>query len=271
MAEAKWPEPENIHLPQTGVDSHAHLDSGKLWPDFISVLQRGKQAGLCRIGQVFLNHAAYVEKIEIMAAHQELFFMLGVHPSDGHLAAPDEWDNLASDFSTDNRLCAVGEIGLDFYWKDCPRELQVAIFRLQLRMARAHDRAVVIHSREAFIETIEILDEEGWIGGPLLWHCFGGGKNQAMEIIRRGWYISIPGPVTYPANSVLREAVAEVPADRIMIETDCPYLSPQQWRGKRNEPALSVFTAQAVAQARGMDTSELWTLCGCNSLRFFGL
>ena len=271
MAETKWPEPENMSLPQTGVDSHAHLDSDKLWPDFTAVLQRAGQAGLQRIGQVFLNHAAYLDKIEMMAEHPELFFLLGIHPSDGHLAAPDEWDSLARDFSTDNRLRAVGEIGLDFYWKDCPRELQDGIFRLQLRMARTQDRPVVIHSRDAFTETINILDAEGWLGGPLLWHCFGGNKEQAAEIIKRGWHISIPGAVTYPANSALREAVAEIPIDRLMVETDCPYLSPQQWRGRRNEPALSVFTAQAVAQAKGMDTVELWTLCGHTALRFFGL
>lgn len=266
--------PAGLGLPRTGVDSHAHLDSDELWPDFDDVLARAAAAGVARIGQVFLGHAAYAARREVMAARPELFFILGVHPSDG-LALDGreeaEWEALAEAFRRDERLRAVGEIGLDYHWPDCPPAVQHRIFRAQLRLARALDRPVVIHSRDAFADTLAVLDEEGFAGRPLLWHCFGGDAAAAATILGRGWHISVPGPVTYPANAALREAVRIIPADRLLLETDCPYLAPKPWRGTRNEPALSVFTADAVAFERGEDPAELWTRCGRNALRFFGL
>ena len=268
------PLPASLGLPRTGVDSHAHLDSEELWPDFEGVLERAADAGVARIGQVFLGHAAYLARREVMAARPELFFILGVHPSDGLTLdgrEADEWRAMAGDFQSDDRLRAVGEIGLDYHWPDCPPEVQNRIFRAQLRLARELDRPVVVHSRDAFADTLPVLDEEGFVGRPLLWHCFGGDAAAAGAVLERGWHISVPGPVTYPANSALREAVRLIPADRLLLETDCPYLAPKPWRGTRNEPALSVFTADAVAFERGEDPAELWTRCGRNALRFFGL
>lgn len=271
MAHKKSIDPETLHLPRLGVDCHAHLDSARLWPDFEAVLGRASLAGVARIGQVFLGHSAYKDKREIMGARPELFFIVGVHPSDGHEVDASEWPALREDFRADDKIRAVGEIGLDFYWKDCPPEVQDRIFREQLRMAKEVDRPVVIHSRDAFAETMTVLDEEGFAARPLLWHCFGGDAAMAGEIVRRGWHISVPGPVTFPANQALRDAVKVIPDDRLLVETDCPYLAPEPWRGKRNEPALSVFTAQAVAGEKGMPTEELWALCGQNAERFFGL
>lgn len=265
------PLPESLGLPRLGVDSHAHLDSEELWPDFDGVLERAAAAGVARIGQVFLGHAAYRDKRAVMGVRPELFFILGVHPSDGLKAREGEWDALREDFCADSRLRAVGEIGLDYHWSDCPADVQQRIFREQLRLAKDVERPVVIHSRDAFEDTLTILDGEGFAGRPLLWHCFGGDAAMASAVLERGWYLSVPGPVTYPANAALREAVRLTPDDRLLLETDCPYLAPRPWRGKTNEPALSVFTAEAVAREKGMTPAELWTLCGRNALRFFGL
>lgn len=263
-------DPESLNLPKCGVDSHAHLDSKALLPDVEGVLERAARAGVARIGQVFLSHAAYLAGRDLLA-RPEIFFLLGIHPSDGHLVDDNEWAALREDFLGDARLRAVGEIGLDYYWKDCPRDVQDRVFRIQLGLARELDMPVVIHSRDAFAETLAVLDEEGFAGRPLLWHCFGGDAAMAETLVRRGWHISIPGPVTYPANQALRDALPLIPEDRLLLETDCPYLSPQPRRGKRNEPAFSAFTARAVAEARGMPLPELWALCGRNAGRFFGL
>ncbi|MCH5277416.1 MAG: TatD family hydrolase [Desulfovibrionaceae bacterium] len=271
---ASRPLPESLGLPRTGVDSHAHLDSEELWPDFEGVLTRAARAGVARIGQVFLGHAAYAARREHMGARPELFFILGVHPSDGlelRGREAEEWKALALDFEADPRLRAVGEIGLDYHWPDCPPETQKRIFRAQLGLARELDRPVVIHSRDAFADTLDILDDEGFAGRPLLWHCFGGDSAAAGAILERGWHISVPGPVSYPANSALREALRRIPAGRLLLETDCPYLAPVPWRGTRNEPALAAFTAQVLAAERGEDPAGLWTRCGRNALRFFGL
>lgn len=271
------PQPSIFGLPQTGVDSHAHLDSKPLWPDLEKVLSRAADAGLAHIGQVFLSHAAYTaidemeQRASTIAKGPRLFYLLGIHPTDGVDVDDSEWNLLRKDFQSDTRLRAVGEIGLDFYWKDCPRDVQERIFRLQLALAKEVQKPVVIHSRDAFVETIAILDEEGFREWPLLWHCFGGDTRAAEEILSRGWHISIPGPVTYAANQTLRNALPAIPINRLLLETDCPYLSPLPWRGHVNEPALSAFTAQTVAEAKGMELAELWTLCGKNAELFFGL
>jgi len=270
--------PESLNLPRTGVDSHAHLDSSPLWADLEGVLTRAAASGVARIGQIFLTHEVYARTAPLMSARAaavpdapDLFFILGVHPTDGLKVGEQEWALLAEDFRSDPRLRAVGEIGLDYHWPDCPQDVQYRVFRVQLRLALEMDLPVVIHCRDAFTDTLTILEEEGFTGRPLLWHCFGGDTPMAETILEHGWHISIPGPVTYSANQAMREAVRLIPADRLHLETDCPYLAPQPWRGKPNEPAYTVFTAEAVARERGMPTEELWTLCGHNTARFFGL
>ena len=168
---------------------------------------------------------------------------------------------------------AVVEIGLDNHYEEgySPSALQVPWFRRQLRLAKELDRPVVIHSRDAWDETFAILDEENMQGRPLLWHCFGGDAARARQIVERGWHIAFGGASTFKANAFVREALHEVPLDRLHLETDCPYLAPQPWRGKTNEPALTVFTAECLAGELGMSTEELWTLTGENTRRFFGM
>lgn len=270
MSNQSLPLPE-FQLPCTGADSHAHLDSAKLWPDFEQIIAHARQVGLSRIGQIFLSSAAYEQYIDKMAACPELFFILGIHPTDGHLIDQFELGRMRQILAADQRIKAIGEIGLDFYWKDCPHALQTDLFIHQLRLAKQINKPVVIHCRDAFEETLAILDQEDFAGRPLLWHCFGGTRQEAAMLIERDWHISIPGPVTYPANQELREAVKLIPPTRIMVETDAPYLAPQPVRGKRNEPAFCAYTAQTVAQARNVSFSEFWTQCGRNAELFFGL
>lgn len=196
---------------------------------------------------------------------------LGVHPEEAGSFTGADLRDLAAAFRGDDRLRAVGEIGLDFHHNEAPAPVQEEVFRLQLNLARELDLPVVIHSRDAAADTLRIMEAEGFAGRAALWHCFSGDAvAHAERIMANGWHVSIPGPVTYPANQALREAVATLPADRLLIETDCPYLAPVPWRGKRNEPALAAFTAAAVAVARNMDPAELWTLCGATMRRFFG-
>ena len=180
-------------------------------------------------------------------------------------------EHMRQAFAEEPRLRAVGEIGLDFYWDDCPKELQYQAFQQQLDLARELAKPVVIHCRNAEEEALALLEARSFADYPLLWHCFGGAPALARRIVRNGWHLSIPGPVSYPANAALREAVAVIPDDRLLLETDSPYLSPVPWRGKRNEPAFTVFTVRQMAEARGVSPEELWQLCGDNARRFFGL
>ncbi|MDR3362768.1 MAG: TatD family hydrolase [Desulfovibrio sp.] len=264
-------DPLRRKLPPGGVDSHAHLDGPEFDSDREDVLARAKAAGIARIGNVFLGPEDFAARKGRFDAHPEVFFLLGVHPCDGQRCTPQALADIRAAFAAEPRLRAVGETGLDYHWKDCPRETQISAFTAQLNLARDMGKPVALHCRDAEKDVLVILESEGFAGYPLLWHCFGGDIPLARRILDKGWQLSLPGPVTYPANDDLRRAAAFIPADRLLLETDCPYLSPVPWRGSRNEPALSVFTARAVAQARGEDPEKLWLTCGDNARRFFNL
>lgn len=262
--------PQALGLPPGGADAHAHLDS--LSEDLAAVMERAEQAGISFIGQVFLGPAAYRAHREAMRHYPGLFFLLGIHPCDALECTGDVLEDMRAAFQADARLRSVGEIGLDFYWKDCPHPIQEEAFRLQLALARELSLPVVIHSRDAAADSLRILEAEGFVGRPVLWHCFSGDAVPYLDrILANGWHVSIPGPVTYPANQALRDAVTRVPLERLHVETDCPYLAPLPWRGKSNEPAFVVFTAAAVAEARSMPVAEFWAACGRNTAHFFGV
>lgn len=263
--------PESLGMPLTGVDTHAHIDLRHFGEDVETVLERAERAGVANIGNVFLGVAAWEAGKQRFAEHPGVFFLLGIHPTDATRYTPEERAGMAGAFASDTRLKAVGEIGLDFYWKDCPKEVQIPAFIDQLHFARDRKLPVVIHSRDAFEETLDILRDQGFYGYPVLWHCFGGDIAQVRRLVEAGWHISVPGPVTFPSNGALREAVAAIPADKLLVETDCPYLSPLPYRGKRNEPAYAVFTAAKIAEVLGEEPAALWTRCGDNARRFFNV
>jgi TatD DNase family protein len=261
--------PEALGLAPVGADSHAHLDGRDF--DVDGVLSRALACGVRTVGNVFLGPAAYLEGRGLFDRHPGVFFLLGVHPHDAAKMTEGDLNLMRQAFSADGRLRAVGEIGLDYYYDFSPREDQQRWFRRQLSLARELGQRVVIHCRDAEDDCLAILDSMGFGGHPLLWHCFGLGPDWARLITERGWHISVPGTVTYARSLELREAVRIIPADRLLLETDCPYLSPEPWRGKRNEPALLGFTAREIALLRGEDVQELWRRCGNNTREFFGL
>lgn len=271
------PPPTSFGLPRSGVESHAHLNGPKFVEDLEEVLTRAKNTGLAYIMQVFLSSTAWNSNIQRFSNHPEVYFMLGIHPTDvNDFENFDEElarirDIIEEDRAKARRIRALGEIGLDYYWKEVAPEVQQPAFRKQLALSRELDLPVVIHCRDAVEDTLTALEDEGFSGRPLLWHCFGGDVQMARRILDNGWHVSIPGPVSYPGNQALREAVAAIPAERMMMETDCPYLSPVPHRGKRNEPAFLAFTIQAMAEARGVSAAELWSSCGQTAIDFFGL
>lgn len=263
--------PESLNLPRVGVETHAHLDSKEFNADLEEVLERAKAAGIAAIGQVFLGPAAYQANRDLFIDRPEVFFLLGTHPNDADEHSEQALSDMAEAFASDSRLKAMGEVGLDFYWKRVPPEVQERALREQLALARERGLRVVVHSRDAFAETLAVLDDMGFRDRPVLWHCFGGDRAMAEEILSRGWLASIPGPVTYPKNVELAEAVAHMDMDRLVVETDCPYLTPEPWRGKRNEPALAVFTAARIAQLKGLAVEDVWRRMGRTAAGFFGL
>lgn len=265
------PSPLEAALPPGGADTHAHLDMEPFAADLPEVLERAFACGVSHIGNVFLGSEAYERGRRLFDAYPQVFFLIGIHPNEALDCTEGELARLKEIARADARVKAIGEIGLDFFWEDCPPETQHRAFRAQIALARGLDLPLVIHSRDATEATLAVLEEEKLDGYPLLWHCFGGDAALAELLIRQGRHISVPGPVGYPANNDLREACRRIPLDRLLLETDAPYLSPLEWRGKRNEPAFTVFTARRIALERNMDPAELWTACGVNARRFFGL
>ena len=274
------PLPQSLGLPFTGADSHAHLDDERLLPDLSGMLERAASSGVSLIVHMFLQHERYASNRDLilnaaaaLPKAPDICFVRGLHPEDVRTADEEEWEHLVDAVKNDPLIRAIGEIGLDYHYEEgySPSALQEPWFRRQLKLAKELDKPVVIHSREAWDRMFAILDEEDMPGRPLLWHCFGGDAARARQIMERGWHIAFGGASTFKANAEVREALHAVLPERLMLETDCPYLAPEPWRGKTNEPALAVFTAERLAQELSMSTEELWTLTGENTRRFFGM
>ncbi len=267
-----FPDTVAYNLPKTGCDSHAHL----IFPDSIGdldvILKRAEETGLSNIGQIFLSPERYYETRELFAPYPQVFFTIGIHPNDVLTKYKENTiDTLRTIVKEDSNMKAIGETGLDFFKNEVPPALQEQAFRDQLILAKECALPVVIHSRDAFSETVRILDDLDFSDYPLIWHCFCGIREQIDILNERGWYISVPGAITYPANKQEREDLKYIPADKLLIETDAPFLSPQGWRGKRNESCLVAVTAAKIAECREVPLATLWTQSGNNARKVFRL
>ncbi|MBG0791885.1 MAG: TatD family hydrolase [Desulfovibrionaceae bacterium] len=272
MSKSKRPEPESLGLPPGGVDSHAHLDLEDFDEDRDEIIRRATATGFSQIINVFLGPDAYERGRGLFDAHPQISFLMAVHPNDADQLTDEVLDRMRAHFKADPRLVGVGEIGLDYYWERVPHDVQKDAFVRQLLLARELDLPVVIHSRDANGDTLAVLLEQGFKDYPLLWHCFGAGMEFAEAVIQNGWHISIPGPVTFRKNNDdVQASVARIPFERLLIETDSPYLAPEPWRGKRNHPALAAFTARRIAEIKGRPLEDVWRITGDNARRFFGL
>lgn len=271
MSKKNIPLPETFGLPPVGVESHAHLDFPDFAEDLDDVLERARAAGVAWFGNIFLSPEAYRTHQPRLSTLPGMFFTLGIHPHEASTVTPDILADMAGLFRQDTGLRGLGEIGLDFYWDRSPRDVQVRAFRDQLALAKELEAPVIVHSREAEPETLATLEDMGFRDRPLLWHCFGQGQDLAEAILANGWHISIPGPVTFPKSTAPRQAIPHIPLSRMVLETDCPFLTPHPFRGKRNEPAYLCYTAQAVAGLRGQSVQEVWEACGATARAFFRL
>lgn len=258
------------------IDSHCHLAGTEFIDDLPAVVARGKAAGIERLLIILAaeDDGEIARAGRVLEAWPEACLAVGVHPHTAHRHAVDP-EGAAG--LVERRLAAlpsaraIGEIGLDYHYDFSPPEVQQAVFRAQLRLARARSLPVVLHVREAEDDTLRILGEEGAGDGLRgVFHCFTGDAHAASRAMATGFHLSIPGIVTFPKGEALRAAVATIPDDRLLIETDSPYLAPVPYRGKRNEPAFVARTFERVADIRGVDAASLAATLRENFDRLFG-
>lgn len=256
------------------IDSHCHLDPGVYGGDdgVDEVVARARAAGVDRMITIGSGYGFESAERAIAVARRHpgvVRAAVGLHPHDAKLATDDRLAELFA-LAASPEVLALGEMGLDFHYDSSPRDQQRSVFREQLRVARARGRPVIIHDRDSAGETLAILDEERAFESGVLYHCYTGDVAYMEAIVARGGYISIPGIVTFKNGETMRAVAARAPADRILLETDSPFLTPIPYRGRRNEPAYVSFVAAKVAEVRGEEPAALADRAARNTVRFFG-
>jgi TatD DNase family protein len=257
------------------IDSHAHIDGAEFDEDRDEVLRRARDAGVeivLNVGTGDPHSGAFERAINFGAQHQSIYTAIGTHPHDASKYDQAAEDRTKALLSEGERVVAWGEIGLDFHYDNSPREQQLEAFRKQLRAARELDLPVIIHTREAEDETISILREEyADAARKGVFHCFTGTTELAQRAVDLGFMVSFSGILTFKKAEDLRETARRVPLDRLLIETDCPYLAPIPYRGKRNEPAFVVEVAKCLADIRGTNLQRIRDATGRNFFDLFRL
>lgn len=262
-----------MEVPVDLIDSHAHVDVSDYDADRDAVLERAQAAGIGTL--LAIGNGPEPEKLAAAVRYAEqqkwIYASVGIHPHEARQATDAHYSELDR-LARHPRVIAWGEIGLDYHYDHSPREIQERVFRRQLEQARAAKLPIIVHCREAWPDCLKVLDEE-WRSSALggIFHCFAGTLEEARRGMEMGFLVSFAGNVTYPKAQNLRDVAREIPLDRLLVETDSPFLAPQRYRGKRNEPAYVAEVAQTIANVRNLPTDEVAGMTSGNFRRFFGL
>jgi TatD DNase family protein len=240
----------------TLVDSHCHLDDSKFDQDRELTIQRALAAGVDRLLAIGTGNGPpdLETAIRLADRYPFIYATVGVHPHDASKAGAGAWKRLES-LAAHPKVLAIGEIGLDYHYDFSPRPVQVEAFAAQLAIAKNAGKPLVIHTREAWDDTLHLL-RQSWQGGGIM-HCFTGDAAQARQALDLGFHLSFGGVITFPKAESVREAARLAPEDRVLVETDCPYLAPVPHRGQRNEPAFLVETVRRLAEVRGVTSGHI--------------
>ena len=239
------------------VDSHCHLDYPEFSEDFQGMLERASLAGISHMMTICTHVGNFAPVLKISQDHAHIFSTVGTHPHNVEKEPDISVDQLVA-LASDENVVGFGETGLDYFYEHSPRELQKRQFRIHIEAARKLDLPVIIHTRDAEEDTLAILEDEMAKGTfRALIHCFSASKEFAEKVLDLGLYISISGIVTFKKADDLRDAVKDIPLNRLLVETDAPYLAPIPHRGKSNEPAFTALTAQKLAEIKGLSLEEV--------------
>ncbi len=254
------------------VDSHCHLDDSQFESDRAAVIQRARVGGIGAMLAIGTGDGPpdLEAAVRLADEYEFIYATVGVHPNDAPKLMPNTFADLER-LLAHPKVKAIGEIGLDYHW-GIPKEVQMPVFVRQLELAWSARMPIVIHTRDAWTDTLDVLKSH-WSGdGPGgIMHCFSGTAKEANECLELGFHLAFGGVTTFPKSAAIREAARLTPADRLLLETDCPYLSPVPFRGKRNEPAYVQHIAAVVAELRGVSLEELARQTTRNFHRLFSM
>jgi TatD DNase family protein len=248
------------------IDSHAHLEMKEFENDRKEVIGRAKSAGVDIIVTVGTNWQLSRKAVLLAAEYENIYAAVGVHPHDVGKIGNKTYDDL-QELARGKKVVAYGEIGLDFFRNIAPQAQQIEKFGEQLQLAKELDLPVIIHDREAHDQSLKMVKAAGIHRG--VFHCFSGDYEMARQCLDWGFYLSVPGVVTFDKSKTLQDVVRKVPLSSLLVETDCPYLTPNPYRGKRNEPAYVVETAKKVAEIKGLSPEEVAAVTAQNTLNLF--
>jgi len=252
------------------VDTHCHLTYGELAEDPEGAWQRAREAGVERAIVIGIDADSSPRVLEFVAAHDDLDAAVGIHPNSVAAAHPEDMARIAL-LAEHRKVVAIGESGLDTYWDETPLELQRDYLERHIELAMALDLPLVLHIRDAYPLAAEILEPHTRAGLRGIIHCFGGAGHEADPFIDWGWPISFSGILTYTGAKNIREAARRTPLTQCLVETDSPWLTPAPHRGRPNEPAFVVATAQRLAEVKGVSFDEISSVTTANAYRVFGL
>ena len=253
------------------IDTHSHLFLEEFAEDLPQVMERARHAGVSSIFMPNIDSTTIDALLSVCAKYPDLCYpMIGLHPTSVNETYEQELAIVRERLSAPNHFVAIGEIGLDYYWaENPPRELQQQLLRAQLALARALRLPVIFHDREAHGDSLAIVREFPDVTG--VFHCFSGSPEMARELLDLGWYLGFDGPVTYKNARRAPEVAAVTPLDRMLIETDSPYMTPVPFRGKRNDSRFLPYVAEKLAEWKGVTTEEMTDITFANGKRLFGI
>lgn len=251
-------------------DTHTHVNARQFDEDREEVIRRAGEAGVTQMVVVGFDRETIDGAMTLAETYDFIYAAVGWHPVDAIDATEEDFSRIER-LASHPKVVAIGEMGLDYHWDKSPKDVQVEVFKRQIDLAKRVKMPIIIHNREATEDIIAILKEENAaeVGGIM--HCFSGSPEEARQCLDMNFYISFGGPVTFKNAKLPKETAKEVPLDRLLIETDCPFLSPHPYRGKRNEPARVKLVAEKIAELKAIELEKLAEITSGNACRLFGI
>ena len=250
-------------------DTHSHYDDEAFNEDREVLLGLLQKEGVSHVMTCGTNLVTSYRSLQLAQKYDYIYCALGFHPEEAHEERKGDQDTIVELLKTEEKAKAVGEIGLDYYWEEnAPRDVQIDLFRRQIEIAKELDLPVIVHDREAHEDTFNILSEMRPKG---VLHCYSGSKEQALQYTEMGFYIGLGGVVTFKNARKAVEVAEAIPLDKLLLETDCPYMAPVPHRGERNDSRLISLVAEKIGEIRGMDPQEIADITNKNAREFFGI